>query len=228
MADEQPITSDNEPFELAPPPLGKKEGRRAEYAAEFKHRYANDPEFRAMIQARNAAWRDKPGISEKRKQHYKEYRSDPEKRAKEAARKKEYCARPEVKAKTAEYEKAFYDDPARKAAMLEQAKEYRRQEKVKQRLADWSRKRKYGISPEQYASMLAATKGRCPICRTMFADSPRDLKPVVDHCHKTGVVRGVICLACNRALSALLDKPKLLRAAARYLERASKDDFTCI
>jgi hypothetical protein len=84
-------------------------------------------------------------------------------------------------------------------------------------------KKKYGLSLEQYGLLLARCNGRCPICKSPFSDSILDMKPVVDHCHKTGRVRGVLCRACNRSLSELLSCPKLLRAAARYLERGQND-----
>jgi hypothetical protein len=41
----------------------------------------------------------------------------------------------------------------------------------------------------------------------------------IDHCHKTGKVRGVLCSECNSAIGKLKDDPDLLRKAIVYLER---------
>lgn len=48
------------------------------------------------------------------------------------------------------------------------------------------RVRKYGLSPEAFRLMLAAQKNACSICEEIFSDTPN-----VDHCHKTGEVRGL-------------------------------------
>lgn len=74
---------------------------------------------------------------------------------------------------------------------------------------------KYGIGLEQYNAMLAAQSGGCKIC----LGPPNQKKPlVVDHCHATGVIRGLLCSRCNRCLGQMHDKPNFLRAAADYIE----------
>lgn len=59
--------------------------------------------------------------------------------------------------------------------------------------------------------MIAAQYGLCVIC----LDAP----PIhVDHCHKTGRVRGVLCFSCNAALGQFKDQPDVIRRAATYVE----------
>lgn len=41
----------------------------------------------------------------------------------------------------------------------------------------------------------------------------------LDHCHETGVVRGLLCHNCNRGLGLLQDNPTYLRQAANYVEK---------
>lgn len=63
---------------------------------------------------------------------------------------------------------------------------------------------------------LEAQGGRCLIC-----DQIPD-KIVVDHDHRTGVVRGLLCGPCNRALGHLRDQPGLCLAAAEYLRGSTE------
>ena len=79
-------------------------------------------------------------------------------------------------------------------------------------------KRQYGITVDDYRVMLAEQGARCAICQT---DSPgaRVKHFQVDHCHKTGAVRGLLCHKCNRALGLMNDDTDSLRRAAAYLEK---------
>ena len=76
---------------------------------------------------------------------------------------------------------------------------------------------KYGITEADYEEMLLLQEGRCAICKT---DTPTGKwkRFAVDHCHHTGVVRGLLCNECNRGMGLLRDNPTLLREAANYLE----------
>lgn len=72
----------------------------------------------------------------------------------------------------------------------------------------------YGITADEYATILAAQQGACAICK-----QTRSYRLNVDHCHATGRVRGLLCRLCNgRLLTAARDKPEVLRAGADYLE----------
>lgn len=72
-------------------------------------------------------------------------------------------------------------------------------------------KRNYGLTEAERDAMVAAQRGLCVIC---LAAPPVH----VDHCHKTGRVRGVLCFNCNSAIGKLGDNPDAVRRAAAYLE----------
>jgi hypothetical protein len=74
---------------------------------------------------------------------------------------------------------------------------------------------KYGLSFDEYERMLASHNGVCWIC----GDEPNP--PCIDHDHKTGRIRGILCRGCNTAIGRMKDDPKRLRAAAAYLEASS-------
>lgn len=78
------------------------------------------------------------------------------------------------------------------------------------------RLRYYGLTQAQYVAMLVRQDNKCSICRS-------DKKLVVDHDHKTGKVRGLLCFRCNVALAYIEDR-ELLRAATTYLDIASSQD----
>ncbi|WP_218639322.1 endonuclease VII domain-containing protein [Streptomyces sp. IMTB 2501] len=73
----------------------------------------------------------------------------------------------------------------------------------------------YGLGPGEYAEMFRLQGGKCAICR-----QTRQQRLSVDHCHKSGVVRGLLCRRCNSQLIArgARDSPVILRNAADYLE----------
>jgi hypothetical protein len=83
-------------------------------------------------------------------------------------------------------------------------------------------KKMYGISLQIYESMAVEQDGVCGICKLPEQAVDKDGAPrrmPVDHCHKTGKVRGLLCTACNRALGLFKDNPAVLRNAAEYLEK---------
>lgn len=70
---------------------------------------------------------------------------------------------------------------------------------------------KYGLTAEQLTAMETEQEGRCLICH----EEPGRL--VIDHCHDTGAVRGLLCDLCNKGLGAFRDNPRRLAAALAYL-----------
>lgn len=76
---------------------------------------------------------------------------------------------------------------------------------------------KYGISLEEYDVMFAEQDGACWICQNLCATGQR---LSVDHCHDTGVVRGLLCKRCNSAIGMLQEDADLVLRAADYMTRA--------
>jgi recombination endonuclease VII len=78
---------------------------------------------------------------------------------------------------------------------------------------DWVRKRtlrQHGLTEETYGEMRINQKNKCAICR-------RKTNLVIDHCHRTSKVRGLLCFLCNLGLGSFRDSEKSLRKAVAYL-----------
>lgn len=76
---------------------------------------------------------------------------------------------------------------------------------------------KFGITKADYDRLLEAQGGVCAICRGTQVNRRKRLD--VDHCHKTGRVRGLLCGFCNRALGMLKDNPELFLRVVTYLSK---------
>lgn len=72
------------------------------------------------------------------------------------------------------------------------------------------------LTCDEYDEMLAAQHGLCAICGQ--ASSARRLH--VDHDHRTGRIRGLLCRNCNICLGLMADDPGRILSAAAYLERS--------
>lgn len=92
-------------------------------------------------------------------------------------------------------------------------------EKRKELMRNWNL-RVYGLTPDDYLDMYEAQGGVCLICGE-GGESFGGRRLNVDHDHKTGNVRGLLCGLCNSALGKFKDSPELLRRAASYLEVAT-------
>lgn len=75
-----------------------------------------------------------------------------------------------------------------------------------------NRLRRYGISSDFFKGLWQDQNGCCAIC-----DKPLKEKFYIDHNHKTGRVRGLLCSGCNVGIGLLKDSPEMLSKAIRYL-----------
>jgi hypothetical protein len=74
----------------------------------------------------------------------------------------------------------------------------------------------YGIDIWMYLSVLKRQDAACAICH-------RHVKLVVDHCHRTGRFRGLLCCRCNQGIGMLADDQEVLATASAYL----RGEVTC-
>lgn len=95
--------------------------------------------------------------------------------------------------------------------------EYRRQRQLVQSFAQ------YGITALEYQFLISSQNNCCAICGTDCPGFTRNSKRrktfAVDHCHKTGVLRGLLCNKCNLGLGNFNDDIERLEAAVAYLKR---------
>ena len=73
-------------------------------------------------------------------------------------------------------------------------------------------KRKYNITLEQYEILLNNSNGKCDLCSKIFTEIPH-----LDHDHKTKKVRGLLCNNCNLGLGLFKDDENILHKAIKYL-----------
>lgn len=82
----------------------------------------------------------------------------------------------------------------------------------------WARKthlkRNYGMTLEEFDSMINDQKNNCKICNDSFENT----QPYVDHCHTTGNIRGILCKSCNQMLGFSKDNIIILKEAIDYLK----------
>ena len=71
--------------------------------------------------------------------------------------------------------------------------------------------KKYNLTTEQYITILNSQNNKCPICDKEL------IQPQVDHSHKSGKIRGLLCKNCNIMLGHCHDDIEILKKAIKYL-----------
>lgn len=133
--------------------------------------------------------------------------------------------------KIREYQKQYYID--NKERLQKRAKEnrieYRKNnvEKIREYQKQYDKdnslkrknshiKRKYGVTLEEYDLMLNKQGSRCLICNRHQTEVKIPFG--VDHDHKTGRIRGLLCNKCNQGLGLFNDDINILLKAIKYLK----------
>jgi hypothetical protein len=96
-------------------------------------------------------------------------------------------------------------------------------EKYKYARKGYRLKQRYGISVEEYESLLILQNGVCAICmgaENFFCKVDKTIRSLaVDHDHESKKIRGLLCNKCNRGIGLFQDNTSLLDAAKSYLEK---------
>lgn len=123
--------------------------------------------------------------------------------------------------------KATKDGYGYRCIACDRAARVKYREENRERFLETSRKTnwmvRFGITPEDYNTMLSEQEGCCAICGTdnpngSGSNSKKTRNFSVDHCHETGAIRGLLCTCCNRGLGLLGDNLESLLRAVKYLQ----------
>lgn len=201
-------------------------------AERAKNRYHSDPEYaahiREMARANYRKRREDPDYSdkyrEKAREKYKRLSKDPEFRERCNTKSREYHRKNRDTlidkmrnnrlanlTTRREYDRLRYQK--NRDARLKLSADDRRNNPDKFR--DRRLRKVYGISLNDYETLLKKQNGRCAICRRPATDFKRKL--AVDHCHKTGRIRGLLCAGCNAYLGRIQDSKTVLLRTIEYL-----------
>lgn len=103
-------------------------------------------------------------------------------------------------------------------------KSYKKRLRKKNRF--YNLKIKYGLTEEDFNNLLEKQNSVCAICKkseTRIINGK--ICPLsIDHCHKTGKVRGLLCNECNNGLSRFRDDNKILNSAISYLQKFNSEE----
>lgn len=124
------------------------------------------------------------------------------------------------------YQKMRSQIPEVKAASLRRQNAYRKANPEKMRAYERKQFKKhefrriaqrYGLTEEQFHTANLAQGGLCAICGKT---NGKHHKLAIDHCHKTGVFRGLLCKKCNSAIGWFDDSIEILSKAIDYLRKS--------
>ena len=109
----------------------------------------------------------------------------------------------------AEKNKRFYDKHRKEE--LARNRKYHQENKGK--INARHRLYMHGMTQEDHNALLKKQKNRCAICRKKFRKTPH-----IDHSHKTGSNRGLLCDDCNLGLGRFKDSIEILKSTIKYLK----------
>lgn len=93
---------------------------------------------------------------------------------------------------------------------------------------DMNLRKRYGVTLAQFEFLLDSQENACAICgmelNADLAYKGQSTKPIVDHCHETGDVRGILCNGCNLIIGHAKDSIDRLRRAIVYLQERNSEE----
>ena len=90
-------------------------------------------------------------------------------------------------------------------------------EKIRENNRKATLKRYHGVTIEIYDELLKKQNNGCAICGDKKSNN-RQANLAIDHCHKTGNIRGLLCYNCNMLIGFAKDKVELLEKTIKYLK----------
>lgn len=127
------------------------------------------------------------------------------------------CIECEREHQISEVQRKYHRELKRTKKYKNMAREYRQRiygtEQYKMAARKTHLKRTYGITLDEFDSLVNLQNNKCKICKSSF----NEIQPCIDHCHKTGIVRGILCKSCNQMLGFSKDNAEVLEEAIKYL-----------
>ena len=183
------------------------------------------------ISARNKARYQRPEVKAKKKEYIDVYRKTPESQAKRRSwreRNKQI-----LKAKLAEWKEKNKDhlkeynrkrmaDPKVRARKKETTKKWieANREHITRQTREYKFNKKYGINVDRYLLMIKQQGNICVCCEKKFESVFKEAgkrSPCIDHCHKSGEIRQLLCSNCNTALGLVKESKKTLNNMLNYI-----------
>lgn len=163
-------------------------------------------DHKVEIAARGKQYRQahKDKVAARKKQYYQDNKVEI------AAKKKQYYQ--DNKAEIATAQRRYYQD--HKAEIIERTKRYGRSHKIETRHNKLIYS--YGVGLDEYDKLFTVQEGRCAICGKHQTELSKVLS--IDHDHRTGKIRGLLCQNCNLALGNVFDDIWILEHAIKYLQ----------
>lgn len=113
----------------------------------------------------------------------------------------------------------FYSDRSRADNLMLSCRAHKRPQyratRTEAQVRGYTLRYKYKISAGNYDAMLRAQGSKCAICRCEASTFSKRMN--IDHCHRTGAIRGLLCMDCNLLLGRARDSIGTLQSAITYL-----------
>lgn len=122
------------------------------------------------------------------------------------------------------YNKKYAADPKNRQRILQAKSKYNNRQDLKNKRKGYKLKSKFGMTLDEYNKMFQEQNGLCKLCskpetaRHRCGDKIQVKDLSVDHSHKTGKIRGLLCSCCNRALGYAQESIEILENMIKYLE----------
>jgi hypothetical protein len=114
-----------------------------------------------------------------------------------------------------------------KACDSTRAKKYaiNNRQKIQKNAREYHLTKNYGMTTTEYESLVSIRNGKCDCCGSVASETTKHPlnKLVIDHCHETGKIRGLLCSRCNIGIGVLGDTLEHTRKAYEYLKRSLND-----